>query len=161
MTLYEIKENYLNALNSLEVNEDGEITNLDVIEQAEGEFRDKAEAVACFIKSLDAEAKALKEEADNLYDRASAKKNRSEKLKEYLSFCMTSADVSKVETSKVNLFFRTSTKVVVDDESVIPEEYIVTKTTQSVSKSAIKEDIMSGKDVAGAHMETSMNLQIK
>lgn len=161
MTLYEIKEQYLNALNNLEVDEDGEITNIDVIDKAEGDFKDKAEAVACYIKSLDAEAKALKEEIENLSTRMKSKQNYSEKLKDYLSFCMESAQVERIETPKVNLYFRNSSKVVVDDEAAIDEKYIVTKTTTSISKSAIKDDIRSGMEVTGAHVETTRSLQIK
>ena len=161
MTLYEIKEQYLNVLNNLEVDEDGEITNIDVIDKAEGDFKDKAEAVACYIKSLDAEAKALKEEIENLNARMKSKQNYSEKLKDYLSFCMESTQVERIETPKVNLYFRNSSKVVVDDEAAIDEKYIVTKTTTSISKSAIKDDIRSGLEVTGAHVETTRSLQIK
>ncbi len=161
MTLYEIKEQYLNALNNLEVDEDGEITNIDVIDKAEGDFKDKAEAVACYIKSLDAEAKALKEEIENLNARMKSKQNYSEKLKDYLSFCMESTQIERIETPKVNLYFRNSSKVVVDDEAAIDEKYIVTKTTTTISKSAIKDDIRSGMEVTGAHVETTRSLQIK
>lgn len=161
MTLYEIKEQYLNALNNLEVDEDGEITNIDVIDKTEGDFKDKAEAVACYIKSLDAEAKALKEEIENLNARMKSKQNYSEKLKDYLSFCMESTQIERIETPKVNLYFRNSSKVVVDDEAAIDEKYIVTKTTTTISKSAIKDDIRSGMEVTGAHVETTRSLQIK
>lgn len=161
MTLYEIKDNYLNALENLEVNEDGEITNLDVIEQAEGEFKDKAEAVACYIKSLEADAKALKEEIENLTARMNTKKNRAEKLRDYLAFCMEATNAERIETSKCNLFFRKSSRVIIDDESTLDEKYVVTKTTTSIAKSMIKDDIMAGMEVAGAHVEVAKNLQIK
>ena len=161
MTLYEIKEEYLNALNNLEVNEDGEITNLDVITQIEGEFKDKAEAVACYIKSLEADAEALKKEADNLTARMKAKANRADKLRDYLAFCMTSANAERIETPKCNLFFRTASRVIVDNEAALDEKYIVYKTTTSVSKSAIKDDLMSGEVVEGAHIEVAKHLQIK
>lgn len=161
MTLYEIKDEYLNALNSLEVNEDGEITNLDVIEKAEGDFKDKAEAVACYIKDRDAYAKAIKEEIEALTARMKSVQNYADKLKDYLAFCMESTQVERIETPKVNLYFRNSSKVVVDDESAIDEKYIVTKITTSISKSAIKDDIRSGLEVTGAHVETTRSLQIK
>lgn len=161
MTLYEIKDIYLNALDNLEVDENGEITNLNVIEQAEGEFKDKAEAVACYIKSLDADAKALKEEIETLTTRMNTKKNRSEKLREYLAFCMESASAERIETSKCNLFFRKSSKVVIDDEDLLDDKYVVIKTTRSASKSAIKDDISKGIEVTGAHVEIAKNLQIK
>ena len=161
MTLYEIKDIYLNALDNLEVNEDGEITNLDVIEKAEGEFKDKAEAVACYIKTLEAEAKALKAEAETLTERRNVKKNRAEKLREYLAFCLESAGAERVETSKCNLYFRKSNRVVIDDEASLDEKYVVIKATRCVAKTAIKDDIFSGIEVAGAHLETFKNLQIK
>ena len=161
MTLYEIKDQYLDVLNSSEVNEDGEITNIDAIERAEGEFKDKAEAVACYIKSLEAEAKALKDETINLLARMKAKENRAEKLRDYLSFCMTSANTERIETPKCNLFFRMSTRAVIDDEDALDEKYIVYKATKTISKQAIKDDLMSGAEITGAHVETVMNLQIK
>lgn len=161
MTLYEIKDIYLNALDNLEVNEDGEITNLDVIEQAEGEFKDKAEAVACYIKSLEADAKAIKEEIESLSARLNTKKNRAEKLRDYLAFCMDSANAERIETPKCNLYFRKSSKVIIDDENALDEKYVVIKATKSVAKSAIKDDIFAGLEVTGAHVETTKNLQIK
>ena len=61
MTLWEIKENYLSALENLTVNEDGEIENIEELEQVEGDFKEKAEALALFIQSELAMAESFTE----------------------------------------------------------------------------------------------------
>ena len=55
--------------------------------------------------------------------------------------------------------YRSSRQVVVDDESIIPDTLCTFK--REVSKTAIKDAIEAGEDVAGAHIEDKQNLQIK
>ena len=48
-----------------------------------------------------------------------------------------------------------------DDENEVPEEYKTVKVTKTVDKAAIKNAIKSGKEIPGAHIETSETIQIK
>lgn len=52
MTLYEIKEDILKAINNIEIDEDtGEIMNTDALDDLQEQFSDKAENIALYIKT--------------------------------------------------------------------------------------------------------------
>lgn len=161
MKLYEIKDEYVNALNALEVNEDGEIINYEAVEKLEGDFDEKAEAVALYIKDRLAYAKAIGEEMKASAARKEAAEKRAEGLKEYLAYCMNAASRAKLETPRVALSFRKSTSVNVTDKDAIPAEYINTVTTEKIDRVAIKKAITEGLPVAGAELVEKRNLQIK
>lgn len=96
MTLYEISNIYSEVL-------DADIPDealIDTLEGIQGDFKDKADNLACYIKSLKSDVIALKAEAKSLTERARAKENKTERLKEYLFACMRSANIQKIETAR-------------------------------------------------------------
>lgn len=121
----------------------------------------KLEAVALYIKSLEAEAEAMKAEAKKLADRREAKERKAERLRSYISNSMQALGDTKLETAKVALSFRKSESVDVYDPVLLPAEYTKTKTTVTPDKTAIKAAIKAGQEVAGAMLEVKQNLQIK
>ena len=121
----------------------------------------KLEAVALYIKSLEAEAEAMKVEAKKLADRKEAKERKAERLRSYISKSMQALGDTKLETAKVALSFRKSEAVEVYDPVLLPAEFTRTKTTVTPDKTAIKAAIKAGQEVAGATLEIKQNLQIK
>ena len=67
MKLYEIKNTYLDFLARMESGEIPEEAVQDTLEGLEGVFEEKADNIACLIKTLNAEASAIKTERDVLY----------------------------------------------------------------------------------------------
>lgn len=132
--------------------------NLTALEMARNE---KLEAVALYIKSLEAEAEAMKAEAKKLLDRREAKERKAERLRSYISNSMQALGDTKLETAKVALSFRKSESVDVYEPALLPAEYTKTKTTVTPDKTAIKAAIKAGQEVAGATLEIKQNLQIK
>lgn len=132
--------------------------NLSSLEMARNE---KLEAVALYIKSLEAEAEAMKAEAKKLADRREAKERKAERLRSYISNSMQALGDTKLETAKVALSFRKSESVDVYEPSLLPAEYTKSKTTVTPDKTAIKAAIKAGQEVAGATLEVKQNLQIK
>jgi len=162
MTLFEFKEEYLKAFNEIKVDpETGEYIGFEALEDIKGEFEEKAEAVALFIKQLDAEEKAIKEEASALTERAKSKANKADRLKEYLAYNMNAIGTKKLETVKVALSFRKSESVRITDEFAIPQDYLRRKITEEPDKTKIKKAIKDGLEVAGCVLETKESLQIK
>ena len=51
--------------------------------------------------------------------------------------------------------------VVVDDASVIPDRYMVTKTTVTPNKTAIRKALKAGEEVPGVHVEPTRKTVIK
>lgn len=123
------------------------------------ELRDeKFEAVVLCNKNDDALLEALKAEIKSLQERAKTLENRIKWRKGFLTSIL---DGNKFETSKVKVSFRKSDSVVVDDIESLPEMYKKVKIETSADKSAIKPLLKNGQSIAGCHLETSLNIQIK
>lgn len=161
MHLYEIKNEYIELLESIEYDaETGEMINADRVEEIEGEFKDKAEAIACYIKDLEAEAEAIKAEQKKRMAKATAKLNKAEYLKGYLKDTMLALEMNKFETDKCEVKFRKSQSVNILNEELIPMDFKKEEITYKVDKTAIKNFIKDGGEVRGAVLETKQNIQI-
>lgn len=159
-SLYEISQVYLEALESLEADENGEI-NMLPLEEANAELTDKLENVSLYIKNCEAMAKSIKEEEANLAARRKAYENKAERLKDYIASCMKLVGSTKFETPKVKLSFRSSESVEILDQNEIPKDFMVEKVTVSPDKVAIKAAIKNGIFIPGAEIVKKENLQIK
>ena len=161
MNLYEITKEYADTLNNLEIDENGEILDFAEFEKTEGDFETKAEAVALYIKNLNADATAIKAEEKSLAERRKSAEGKAENLSKYLASCMLAVERDVIETPKCKLSFRKSTSVQINNEALIPKAFIITKTTETPDKNGIKEAIKSGIKVEGVSLVENKNLQIK
>lgn len=161
MTLYEITDEYRNALENIEVDENGEVLNLEELERLEGQLLDKTEAVGIFIKGIKTDAEAIANEERALKARREAKMRKAAWLTDYLMRMMLINEMPKFETAKVALSMRKSEAVIIEDESLIPKDYLVEKITVNPDKVGIKKAIKNGLTVPGAFLEERQNLQIK
>lgn len=162
MTLYEMSNEYRSIKDRLEVDPDtGEILNLDLLEQMEGQIYDKTEAVAIFIKELKAESEMIAAEEKALKERKESKIKKAESLTRYLGNMMTMNAMPSFETSKVKVSSRKSEAVVVAENAEIPERYLVTKTEVKPDKTALKKAIKSGEDIPGVIVEERVNWSVK
>ena len=162
LSLYEISEKFRDVLASIDVDEEtGEVLNLAEIDNVESEFDEKAESVACFIKSLQYEEAALKSESDNLDMRRKRVEKKRESLTKYLASCMDAVQKDKVSTARCALSFRKSKAVNILDEDKLPSEYIKIVEKRSPDKTEIKKAILSGVVIPGAEVVENRNLQIK
>lgn len=158
MNLYEIPLALRAALDRLEVDpETGEIMNADELTATELEAADKIESTVFYLKELQAEADAVKAEADRLAARRRAYDRKIEWLRGLvLTATLAVNPDGQIKTPLLTVFTRRNKKVVVDDEALLPPEFLVTKTTPS--RTAIKSAIDGGFDVPGAHMEESLSV---
>lgn len=149
MSLYEIDQRIENCFDP----DTGEIKeDLDALEIERAE---KIDNIACFIKSLKAEAEAVKAEKANLYARQKALENKAERLQEYLQ---QSLQGEKFKSSRISISYRKSQSVKADT-SLLPEKY--TRTYVEADKTAIKEELKQGKEVKGAELVTNVSMIIK
>lgn len=158
MKLYEINAQLRAIADGAEFDEEtGEIFDEQAIEALQIAREDKLEGIACLIKEHKAMAEALKEEKNKLYARQKAEENRVESLKRYLANCM--ADGEKFKTARAQISWRKSQSVEVQDESILPEDYL--KVVTEPNKTAIKLAIERGEEVPGATIVEKTNIQIK
>ena len=167
MKLYEIAAEYRAFLEAVENGEIPEEAIPDTLESIESMLEDKADNIACIIKNIDAEAEAIKAEEQKLAERRKAKEKQIDRLKTYLADTLLANSINKIETPRNKLTFRKSASVVIEDEERFVEwalqnndEYL-TYQSPKINRSAIKDAIANGIEVAGATIGSKMNLQIK
>jgi hypothetical protein len=152
LKLYQISDLLESVIKKIEINSienDGEISS---------DFM-KVLNVAKFIKGLNAESDAIKNEIDKLQLRRKRIDRESEWLKNYID--LNCEDKTKIEDSTTVITWRKSESIKIFDEAIIPKDYIKEKIETSIDKIKIKEAIKSGANVSGAEIETNFNLQIK
>ena len=163
MTLYEIQEQLYNAI-EYGVDENGEILDGQLLDDKVNEISmaldEKVENIACYIKNLNADIEALKNEKKILEQRAKTKTNQMEYLKRYLSTFMQMNNVPKFETPKCKVSFRKSSSVVIDDETKIPRKYKTIVKETNIDKTELKKYLQEHECV-GAHIEEKQNIGVK
>ena len=138
--------------------ETGEIIDAEQLDALQIERAVKIEAIACWIKNLKSDAADIKAERDTLDARYKAKEKKAQQLQDYLSSVL---DNSPFESAKCKVTFRKSTKVNITDESLLPDEYKITKSEVVVDKKALGDALKLGELIDGAELSTNYNIQIK
>lgn len=158
MKIYEIDA----AIEAL-VDENGEITDFEEFERLVMERGKKIENCALAYKNYIAESKALKEEADALLKRAKTCENKAESFKNFCGYVLRG---EKFETPKVQIRYRASSSVSIEDDAKFVDwaeannEDLLTYKV-SINKTAVKEALKNGEDIPGASILEKQNIQIK
>ncbi len=159
--LYELTNNFMELQQLIEDGEFDAETLADTLEALEGEIEVKAENYGLIMVNLQTLIDGCDREAKRLLDRKKSIQNGIEGLKNNLSNSMLAMDKTKFKTEHFNFSFRKSESVIVDDQSLIPDDYIKVKTTETADKTALKKAIKNGCEITGAHIVSKQNLQIK
>ena len=160
MKLYEIAPALRFALDDIEVDpETGEILNADALHAVEAQAAEKVEATALYLRELDAEAKAAKEEADRMLARVKSMQKRSDYLKAMLLDALHAT--GKVKTGRVTVSNRTTQAVEIEEGANLPEAYTTVKTTVNPNKVAIKQALLDGVEVPGCSLEARESVSIR
>ena len=169
MTIYDIDNEFATKMNELlEIfdEETGEVTDIDRFEELKKALDDLAEErkqkisyVACWYKSLVAEAEAIKTEKQNLAKRQQAVENKAESLKKYLEYALQG---EKFEDARCKISYRTSESVTFADGfdySKLPTEF--QKVTVEPNKVELKKAIKDGQGFAGVFLQKKTSTIIK
>jgi hypothetical protein len=160
MKLYQISDAIRQALDHIELDEEtGEILQADALHAVEAEASDKVEATALYLRELDAEAKAAKDEADRMIARVKSMQKRSDYIKSMLLDALHAT--GKVKTARVTVSIRTTQAVEVSEGADLPEAYTTVKTTVSPNKVAIKQALLDGVEVPGCSLEARESVSIR
>lgn len=162
MTLYEIDKAIVIATEMAVDPETGEINDeamLQTLEQLKIDREHKIENIGCYVKNLEADAKAIKEESRNLAARAKAAENKAEHLRQYMQFCLGE---EKFQTPRLSVSFRHTKKVEVDADMLdaIPDQYLRFKDPEP-DKKAIGDALKAGEVIPGCGLVDSVSMIIK
>ena len=160
MTLYELTNDLL-ALQAEQENTDiDDEVFRDTLEGLDGAFEDKCDGWAKWIRGMQTDVDALKEEEARLKLRRQRLENAIAKAKITLGDYMRLVGKTKFKTALFNYGFRKSSHVVVLDATKAPEWALV-KQPPKVSLTAIKDHIDKGENLDWAEVLETESLQIK
>lgn len=162
--LYEISRTYLDFMDAVEAGDIPEEAVKDTLDGIADEFGQKAGNIACLVKSLEADAKAIKAEAAALTERRSAKERAAERLRRYLSDSMQQMQLDRLETPRCLVSFRKSSSVQIADEEDFKQrhpEFCKRVVTVEIMKANVREALKTGLDISGAELAQNRCIQIK
>ena len=152
--LYEIRQELLDCVDT----NTGEITDTARFDDLQMEYEEKVENIALWIKTLNADAEAYKNEKNAFAEREKKARNKAESLKQYLTDTLNGR---KFTTLSVDINWRKSTSVEVD-ESKLPANWLrEVPATHVVDKVEIAKALKAGETIEGATLVTNNNIQVK
>lgn len=162
MNIFEINS----ALSAFELQVDeetGELLNADELDALKIARDEKIEGLALWVKELNAEADAIKNERDALDERMKQKQRKAAGLKKYLQSALSGA---KFETARCKIGYRKSQQVILTGEfddwaKDNAPDLLSVSTVYKPDKSAIKEAIKGGRQIEGATLIDNVSMQIK
>lgn len=157
MNLFEVDAEILEKCIDMET---GEIVNEELLNELEMEKSKKLLNIGRWIKNLESDTEQLKAQEQAFKERRAAAERKIDSLKKYLAAYLNGQKWESDDCS-VAITFRKSESVNVLDESIIPTEYIKTKTETTVDKAGIKKALKEGKVIEGAELVANNNIQIK
>lgn len=153
-SLYDIRQELLDCVDT----ETGEITDIARFDDLQMEYEEKVENIALWIKTLNADAEAYKNEKNAFAEREKKARNKAESLKQYLTDTLNGR---KFTTLSVDINWRKSTSVEVD-ESKLPANWLrEIPATHVVDKIEIAKALKAGENIAGAELVERKNIQIR
>lgn len=154
--LYQISKEFQElALLAETADEDLAVALHDTMGAIQAEFEDKGKAIAMLTLNIDGDLEAIQSQIDRLTERKRIITNRKESLKEYLRSNMEASGITKISHPLFTISLGKGRPVVViDNDKIVPDDYMNTKVTSTPDKAMIAKAIKDGLEVPGAHSET-------
>ena len=159
--LYDIDQEILDCVDR----ETGEILDAERLDALQMEREKKLEGVALWIKDLNAEAAAVKAEADKLNARKKSLDNKIDSIKTWLLYALNG---EKLKTPRCNVYQTHSQRLAIEDEAGLisflktledPGRFV--RYTEELRKDEIKKALKEGTVIPGASLEETESVVIK
>lgn len=157
-TLYELNEMYRNIQFLIESGEYTEEELKFAIDSVNGEISEKLEGYAMVVKNLESDIEGLKAEEKRLADRRKSLENGVKRMKEAMQDTLLLTGEKRIKTQKFTISLRKSTSVEIENEDLIPEEFV--KITKTISRSELAKCLKEG-EIPGARLVEKESLQIR
>ena len=158
MTLYEIDQQIIKAIEFGYDPETGEILDDSALKNLQMERDEKIENMLLYVKDLRAEQAAIKSEIDTLEARRKASMRKEESITRYVQASLAG---EKFKTARCAVSYRKTTSVQITDFALIPDTYIRRRVLEEPDKVAIKDALKAGDTVNGAYLEEHQSMSIK
>lgn len=160
MKLYEIKNEYINICDNLIDEETGEI-NQQELAKIEKALQEKNTNIVKVYKNKKIFLEAMQEEIKKLEELYKTETNKLKRFEEYIAYNFERLGIKNFETPAGKITLKETKAIEVYDESLLDEKYYNIKTTKTISKTKIKEDIEKGVEVQGAKQVINRKVGIK
>lgn len=114
-----------------------------------------------YIDGLNRESELIKEKAKQLTTRAKSKDSKIERLKAYVKDSMLKFGTKKIEDETVSIRLNSVKVVQINNEALIPEEYLTKKIEIQPNKRKILAELRNGKQVAGVQLAESNSITVR
>lgn len=164
MNLYQLTSDFQEQATNLADLDLDEQTLTDTLESLLFPVEVKATNVAAFVLNLESDVAAIKQAEERLFARRQSIEKRAKHLRDYLKSNMERCGISEITANDKTFSIKLKQNpesVKVEDETAIPPDYFVEKTTRSLDKATVKKAIKDGFSVAGCHLERGTRLEIK
>ena len=160
-TLYAIADRYREILSLDATNDDERAALVAALDEAQGDFADKAENIAKFIRNLESEADAIRAEEVRLANKRQSLTKKADNLTAYIEAMLVMTGQRNLKAGIFDIKFqRNPPSITILDESKLPSKYF-TVPAPVVSKQAIKDDIKAGIEIPGIEIVQNERLVIK
>ena len=163
LALYHLADDYLAAFDAISDRDDLPPEAIaDTLAGLAGTFADKAIAVAAYLRTLEAEAAAIRDARDAMERRESALRNHALRLRGVPQGRMERTGLVRVDSPSLALRVQPNPPaVVVEDEDMLPARFKEAVTTVKLLKAEIGKALKAGESVFGAHLEHTTRLVIR
>lgn len=162
--IYELTADIQLLWNLMDEGEIDDETLIDAMQNSQEELSYKLEGYCKFIKNLEAEVKAFKEEEQRLAARRKTRENTIDRAKKAMQMAMEAAGEKKIPCGVFTVSLQKNPERVILDQleiTNVPTEYLKYKEPE-IDKAKIKEDLKAGKNLEGlAHLEQDEGLRIR
>lgn len=159
MKLYELTESYLNLLEMAEQLDEETFQN--TLESIQEALEDKVENTAKFIRCLEADIAAIKEEEKRLADRRRALEEKADRAKDYLKDQLIKAGIERVKRPTITVSIQNNPPSVnVVDLDAIPTQYLIPQ-PPNVDKKTILQRLKDGESIPGVEIQQTKGLRIR
>lgn len=163
MNLYPLTSEYQALVDAMEDSDDASADEglHEALAAISDAIETKAEYLARVVKTLDAEADALKAAADELSKKRKARENRAASIKRYLEDAMRSLGVDKIKGELFTVAIqRNPPSVAIPDEDAISDDWKIPQPPK-IDRKAIIEELKSGGTVEGAELVRTESIRIR
>lgn len=158
--LYEIDQAILDCIDT----ETGEVIDFERLLDLQMERDAKVENILCWIKDLNSDAAAIREEEKALAERRHTLEKRAKNLTAFISRLLNG---KKFSSARCEVGWRKSTAVVIADEAATIRwcmdhaQSVIKQAAPTLDKVALKDMLKAGVKVFGAGLEERNSIQIK
>lgn len=140
----------------------------DTLTSIEGEFNEKAENVAVYIKNLNAEIKAVKAEEKALKARRLSIECQAKRMTDYLLRSMNAVGVKTIDMPRARMTLKLNPEsVVLENEGALirwameHDDSILKYSEPEIKKNDVKALLRMGQQIPYAHLERKESVTIK